>query len=215
MLRLLLSFLLIPTVYAQQEDAKVLVSYSLPAFESVMKEIREDIQYSIDEVAQNRELWQDEYKEFGSNGNKQLQFSDLTIHQELKNPLTDDRTIIVSTNGAHVWGDWNYTKPHIYVIQEIDSKWAITNKMEVPSTHSIIRRECKHKDEFRLCGQRSFQFFLPQDYGDSYQPYVFQQLLPGASASSWKFYIIEFNRFSDKFDIHIKQLGFPIIPNTP
>lgn len=205
MFRLLLPFLLIATVSAQQENG----------FESVMKEIREDIQYSLYEQSQNQELWQEQYSEFGSNGNKKLQFSDLTIHQELKNPLTDDKTMIVSTNGAHVWGEWNYTKPHIYVIQEIDSQWAITNKMEVPSTWSILWRECERKDEYRLCGQTSFQFFLPQDYGGSYQSYIFQQFLVGVSAHSWKFYIIEFDRFSDKFEIHVEHLGFPMIPNPP
>jgi len=184
-------------------------------FSKIMKEIKKDISYSRQEVKKNKELFQEQYKTIGAPGIEKLRFKDLTVHERIIGWPANDEAMIVSTNSARVTGEWNYTKPHVYLIEKINSKWKIILKQEITSYQSALYMSCETNDlGLFLCTDNSVQFFKPKEYGRS-PVYVFQIYHQGLSDISWSFVILGYDWYGKKFTLSTEVLPFPIIPSPP
>lgn len=193
-----------------------LVSADLSEFDSVMREIRKDISYSNNELKKTKQLFQEEYESIGAPGIKKLKFSDLTIHEKIIGYPADEEAMIVSTNSARVLGAWDYTKPHIYLIEKKSGKWKVIIKHEITSMYTALFGSCRrNKINLLLCTDNAVQYFRPDDYGRKNKPYVFQIFHMGGSGSSWEILTINYDWYSKSFTKTVDSLSFPVIPNPP
>jgi hypothetical protein len=205
MKRLFLVLCLLPILIASSENEE---------FKSIMAEIKRDISYSKSELKKLKPLFQEEYETIGKPGIKQLRFSDLTIHERMTG-WDDQEVMIISTNSARVMGNWDYTKPHIYLIEKNKWGWKISLKQEIESTYTAMFGSCRTNNiGLFLCTDNAFQFFKPKDYGRN-QPYVFQGFNLGGSGSNWTVNVIEYNKYSREYQLRSLGLSFPILPNPP
>ena len=200
MKRLFLVLCLLPILLPSSENEE---------FKSIMVEIKKDISYSKSELKKLKPLFQEEYETIGKPGIKQLRFSDLTIHERMTG-WDDQEVMIISTNSARVMGNWDYTKPHIYVLEKNSASWKITLKEKVDNKYNGVSGSCKTNDiGLFLCTDNSFEYFKPKNYGRG-QPYVFQAWHMGAGGSSWTLYMIEYNRYAEKYQLSATGLSFPV-----
>ena len=195
--------------------SNLLVSYENNEFDLIMTQIKQDISYSDDEIKKMKTFFQDEYKSIGIPGIAKLRFSDLTIHEKIIGFPVEEEALIISTNSARVTGEWNYTKPHIYLIEKKPSGWKIILKHEITSNYTALYGSCRTNEiGLRLCTDKAVQYFKPSEY-ERVQPYVFQIFHMGASDSGWEILTIEYDWYSKKFMKSSDNLSFPVIPNPP
>jgi hypothetical protein len=193
----------------------LLASSEYEEFDLIMAQIKKDISYSDAEVEKKKELFQEEYQTIAIPGIAKLRFSDLTIHEKIVGFPAEEEALIISTNSARVTGEWDYTKPHIYLIEKKPSGWEIVLKHEITSYSSALYSSCKTNEiGLYLCTDKSVQYFKPTEYGKD-QPYVFQIFHMGSSASGWEILTIVYDWYGKKFMKSSDNLSFPVIPNPP
>lgn len=157
MKRLFLIMGLLPILLTSSENEE---------FELIMAQIKNDISYSNAEVKKMRGLFQEQYKTTGMPGIARLRFSDLTIHEKIIGFPAEEEALIISTNSARVTGEWNYTKPHIYLIEKKPSGWKIILKHEITSNSTSLYSSCRTNEiGLRLCTDKAVQYFKPSEYG--------------------------------------------------
>jgi len=195
--------------------SNLLVSYENNEFDLIMTQIKQDISYSDDEIKKMKTFFQDEYKSIGIPGIAKLRFSDLTIHEKIVGFPAEEEALIISTNSARVTGEWDYTKPHIYLIEKKPSGWEIVLKHEITSYSSALYSSCKTNEiGLYLCTDKSVQYFKPTEYGRD-QPYVFQIFHMGGSSSGWEILTLGYDWYGKKFTKSSDYMSFPVIPNPP
>ena len=206
MKRLFLIMGLLPILLTSSENEE---------FGLIMTQIKKDISYSDAEVKKMKELFQEQYKTIGIPGIAKLRFSDLTIHEKIIGFPAEEEALIISTNSARVTGEWNYTKPHIYLIEKKPSGWKIILKHEITSNYTALYGSCRTNEiGLRLCTDKAVQYFKPSEYGRE-QPYVFQIFHMGASGSRWEILTIAYDWYGKKFMKSSDNLSFPVVPNPP
>ncbi len=193
----------------------LLASSEYEEFDLIMAQIKKDISYSDAEVEKKKELFQEEYQTIAIPGIAKLRFSDLTIHEKIVGFPAEEEALIISTNSARVTGEWDYTKPHIYLIEKKPSGWEIVLKHEITSYSSALYSSCKTNEVgLYLCTDKSVQYFKPTEYGKD-QPYVFQIFHMGSSASGWEILTLGYDWYGKKFTKSSHDMSFPVIPNPP
>lgn len=193
----------------------LLVSSENEEFELVMAQIKKDISYSNAEIKKMKGLFQEQYKTIGIPGIAKLRFSDLAIHEKIVGFPAEEEALIISTNSARVSGEWDYTKPHIYLIEKKSNGWEIILKHEITSYWSSVYSACKTNEiGLRLCTDKSVQYFRPTEYGRD-KPYVFQIFHMGGSSSAWEIVTIGYDWYGKKFTKDSNYMSFPVIPNPP
>ena len=193
----------------------LLVSSENEEFDLIMVQIKKDISYSKAEVKKMKGLFQEQYNTIGIPGIARLRFSDLTIHEKIIGFPAEEEALIISTNSARVTGEWNYTKPHIYLIEKKPSGWKIILKHEITSNYTALYGSCRTNEiGLRLCADKAVQYFKPSEHGRE-QPYVFQIFHMGASGSKWEILTIVYDWYGKKFMKSSDNLSFPVIPNPP
>ena len=191
----------------------LLVSFSAMsnANEALMNEIKNDLTFSMGELSKKKKEFVDEYLKKSLPVIKNMSFDDLTIHKLINasDSKTGNELIIASNINKQVWGDFNLSKLYIYIIENNDGVWGISNKLQLDPNQSTLYTEFNTVKSTKYGLDKSFQFFEPIQ-GDVF---VFQQFITKADGRLWNYHIIQWDNYENEFFIVTRILPFGILPN--